>query len=165
MTNLLLYVRYVLLFLAAIIVQKTFIILITISDAVPDLVVIALVYLALREGQVSATVAGFACGLFLDLLAGDFLGIAAFSNTIVGFVTGYFYNQNRTTLVSRGYAFPFIVLLGAIVHNLVYFVIYTQGSDIKLLDVLVKYGFGASLYTAVISVILTLIATRRQMFT
>ena len=53
-----------------------------------NLVLVAVVYVALAFGPVSGLLAGSAAGLVQDALAGGILGIGGLSKTIVGFVVG-----------------------------------------------------------------------------
>lgn len=57
--------------------------------AVPDIVLIWLVFIARREGQSLGTTLGFFIGLMMDLLHST-LGIDAFAKTIAGFAAGFF---------------------------------------------------------------------------
>jgi len=61
----------------------------TISGArLVNLVVVAVVYVALLYGPVSGLMAGTAGGLAQDALAGGIVGIGSLSKTIVGFLAG-----------------------------------------------------------------------------
>lgn len=53
-----------------------------------DLVLVAVVYIALTWGPVAGLVAGTIGGLAQDALSGGVIGIGGLSKTIVGFVTG-----------------------------------------------------------------------------
>ena len=53
-----------------------------------NLVLVAVVYLALAYGPVTGLVAGMAGGLAQDALAGGIVGIGGLSKTLVGFVVG-----------------------------------------------------------------------------
>ncbi|MGB2960270.1 MAG: rod shape-determining protein MreD, partial [Bacteroidota bacterium] len=65
--------------LAVVLAHTTLTKFIVIGGIVPDIPLIAVVYLALRRGQVVGTVAGFGMGLALDLLSGTdgMLGLSA----------------------------------------------------------------------------------------
>jgi len=53
-----------------------------------DLVLVAVVYIALTSGPVSGMLAGSVAGLIQDLLSTGVLGIGGLAKTIVGFVVG-----------------------------------------------------------------------------
>jgi rod shape-determining protein MreD len=135
--------------IVVIILHTTLIKFLAIGDIVPDILVIWIVYIAIREGQAAGTVAGFALGLALDLLSGHdgMLGLASLAKAIAGFTAGYFYNENKTLQTLGGY--QFLVALGVVslAHNLIYFIIFLQGTDIGTWGTIVQYGIPTTLYT------------------
>ena len=58
------------------------------GGTVVNLVLVAVVYVALGNGAVSGLLAGTAGGLAQDALSGGIVGIGGFSKTVVGFVVG-----------------------------------------------------------------------------
>src|SRR5712671_4365183 len=102
--------KYALISLFLIIVQTQATRLLSIDEIAPDILIIWIVYLALRTGQLSGTLWGFAIGLVFDLVTGNFIGLSAMTKTISGFAAGYFYNENKTQLILRSYQFMVIVL-------------------------------------------------------
>lgn len=101
------------------VIQTTFLPFFSVGGFLPDLVLIWLVYTAIRRGQVEATVAGFVVGLAEDLLATQLFGLAALSKTVAGFFAGYFHNENKTDQTLGSYQFVLIVGLGSLVHNFI----------------------------------------------
>jgi rod shape-determining protein MreD len=79
-----------------------------------NLVVVAVVYLALMFGPVTGLMAGTAGGLAQDALAGGIVGIGGLSKTIIGFLAGVLGTQfNLAQSVPR-----FIMLFSAtVVHE------------------------------------------------
>lgn len=53
-----------------------------------DLVLVAVVYVAIKSGPVTGLMAGTVAGLIQDALAGGILGIGGLSKTVVGFLAG-----------------------------------------------------------------------------
>ncbi len=131
----------------------------------PDLALIWIVYLALRRGQIAGTVAGFFTGLVLDLLSGNdgMLGLTALSMTAGGFVAGYFFNENKTLQTLGSYRFIVIILTVSLVHNLIYFVIFLQGSGAHWYEAILLYGVPAAVYTAAVGLIPTFVFARRAL--
>jgi rod shape-determining protein MreD len=127
--------------------------LFTIEGVTPDLLLIWVVYLALRDGQMSGTLWGFAVGLVFDFVTGNFIGLSAMTKTIAGFSAGYFYNENKTQLTLRSYQFIVIVLVASIVHNTVYFILFTQGSDFSFLRAVFRFGITTALYTSIVTLL------------
>jgi rod shape-determining protein MreD len=155
------YVKYALGSVFLVVLQTTLIHFINLEGIVPDLLTIWIVYIALMEGQLEATLWGFGVGLFFDLTAHDFIGLAALSKTICGFLAGYFFNENKTRLVLTSYRFVLIIFLVSIVQNIVYFIVFTQGSEIDLVHAVFQFGLTTTLYTAIVGLLPILVFTRR----
>jgi rod shape-determining protein MreD len=67
-----------------------------------NLVLVAVVYLALAYGPVTGVLAGTIAGLAQDALAGGIVGIGGMSKTLIGFVVGVLSAQfNLSTTVPR----------------------------------------------------------------
>jgi rod shape-determining protein MreD len=145
--------KYALISLFLIVVQTQATRLLSIDEITPDILMIWIVYLALRTGQISGTLWGFAIGLVFDLVTGNFIGLSEMTKTISGFVAGYFYNENKTQLILRSYQFMVIVLVVGVIHNTIYFLIFTQGSDIGFIKALVQYGLSTALYTSIVTLL------------
>lgn len=144
-------IRYVSITIVLFILQTTFLRFISIGSVTPDALVIWIVYLALRYGQMHATVAGFVLGLAMDIVGGDFLGLSALSKTICGFVAGYFFNEEKTEQTLASYRFAVLILKASLIHNLIYFSIFVQGSEMPFWRAVTLYGIATSLYTLALS--------------
>lgn len=145
--------KNILISLVLIVLQTTIVRLLSLEGIQPDILVIWVVYLALTEGQLRGTIWGFCIGLCIDLLSGNFLGLSAMTKTLVGFFGGYFYNENKTKLTLGSYRFLLVIIFASFLHNIVYFLIFTQGSDIRFWQVILRFGITTTLYTATISAI------------
>jgi rod shape-determining protein MreD len=147
------YIRYILAALLLVVLQRIFVTLISVERIAPDVLLIFVVFIAIREGQITGTVTGFLLGFVMDMLSGELLGLAALSKTVGGFVAGYFYNKERTGETLGTYMFLFIVLLCSFVHNMVYFFVFVQGTEINFWVSLMRFGVWTSVYTCFISII------------
>jgi rod shape-determining protein MreD len=147
--------------LVLLLLQTTFIPMISVAGVVPDLLLIWLVIMALKRGQVETTVAGFFIGLLQDIAATKFLGLAALTKTIAGFAMGYFYNENMTEGTLGSYRFVMLVFLAGFLHNLVYFFIFLQGGDDSIFFRAIGLSVAHAIYTAVIAVLPMFIFSRR----
>ena len=136
-----------------IIVQTSIMHLLSLEGITPDLLTIWIVYIALKQGQLRATVWGFLIGLTFDFMTGSFIGLSALTKTICGFTAGYFFNDTRTLLTLGSYQFLLIVLLASLIQNTLYFIIFTRGSEISLISAVFLYGVSTTLYTATLSLI------------
>lgn len=140
---------------AALLLQTTLAHFISIAGIVPDLVLLWVVGVAVRRGQIPATVTGFALGLMLDLLGGPdgMLGLSALAKTIGGFVAGYFYNPNKTLQTLGGTQFLLIVFVASAAHNIVYFLVVLQGLGLSWGTMLFRYGLPATAYTIAVALL------------
>jgi len=147
------YLRSALIALGLLILQTTFIPFLSVGGFLPDLFVIWVVYVAIRRGQLEATIAGFAVGLLQDAVTTQFFGLAALSKTVCGFAAGYFYNENNTEHTLGSYRFILIVLLCSLIHNFIYYGIFLQGVRDSVFATMLEFSLATSLYTGIVSVL------------
>lgn len=141
--------------LLILLLQTTVARFLSIQGIVPDIVLLWIVYLAIRRGQITATIAGFLLGLTLDLISGPdgMVGLAAFTKTLAGFLAGYFYNENKTQQTLGGFQFIIIVVLASLVHNVIYFLLFLQGSGLVWSEMLMRHGIPATVYTVAVALL------------
>ncbi len=142
------HVKYFFLTLLLLIIQTQVMRLFALEGITPDILTIWIVYIAIREGQVPATVWGFVIGLMFDLLTGNFVGLSAFTKTLAGFIAGYFHNEHKTALTLGSYRYIVIVLVVSLIHDMIYFVLFTRGSEITLISAVFQVGLATTFYTA-----------------
>jgi rod shape-determining protein MreD len=147
------YIRSALVVIGLLLLQTTFLPFITLGGYLPDLFILYLVYIALRRGQIEATLSGFIIGLLQDIITIQFFGLAALSKTIAGFIAGYFFNENTVEQTLGSYRFVLLVALCTVVHNLVYFTIFFQGSNSPVFISTIESTLGMTLYTCIIAVL------------
>jgi rod shape-determining protein MreD len=159
------FVPDILISVALLLLQTTLVKFLAIDTIVPDLVLLWIAVVAIRRGQIAATVAGFALGLVLDLLSGPdgMLGLAALSKTLAGFVAGYFFNENKVLVTLGSYRLLLLVAGISILHNILYFLILLQGSGISWSDSILSYGFPTTLYTVMVALIPMFAYARRKL--
>jgi rod shape-determining protein MreD len=138
--------------------------LIAVSSITPDLILILVVWIALKEGQFKALFAGFACGLLFDIVSIDVIGTNALTKTLVGLIAGFFYKEHHADNIIGSFKFLGIVFLCSVFHNLVYNIFYIRPSQISFATFFLKYGLATSLYTTVIAVFPMFIKLRRKGF-
>jgi rod shape-determining protein MreD len=148
--------------LILILIQTTVLRLISIESITPDLLAIWIVYIAIKEGQFSATLWGFGTGFFLDLVSGNFIGLSALTKTILGFLAGYFYGENKVHMILSSYRFPLIVFITTLVHNTIYFALFTRGTDMSLVSAVGEVGLATALYTTTLSLLPMFVYARRH---
>jgi hypothetical protein len=86
-------------------------------------------------------------------VSGSFIGLSALSKTVACFVAGYFFNENMTQLTLGSYRFIVIMLVTSIIHNTIYFIFFTQGTEIGLARAVLEFGVATTLYTSAIGLI------------
>ncbi len=126
-----------------------------ILGVVPDLFLLLVLWIALRQGRFAGTIAGFAIGLLQDVLLADVLGLNAFAKSIAGFVAGMFaqpedpqWMETTDPLRLLGFA-----LVGIAFHNVAYFLIAVHPLAAPVWESVLKYGGVATGYTAAVAAV------------
>ncbi|MBF8293567.1 MAG: hypothetical protein HW389_112 [Bacteroidetes bacterium] len=146
------YTRSALAVLALLLLQTTFVPFLSIGGFLPDPLLLWVVYVAIRRGQMEATITGFLVGLLQDAVSMQFFGLSALTKTIAGFVAGYFFNDNNTEQTLGSYRFLTILFLSSFVHNIVYYGIFLQGIQDSVFSTMIGFSLATSLYTVVVGV-------------
>ena len=141
------YLKPVLFFIPLAILQLVVIPLISIYNITPNLILILIVYYALREGQIFGTILGFILGFLLDLISGGLIGAFMFSFTISAFIAGYFYSENKMDINLASYFFLLIVFISACINSFLYARISNSASNVSLLLLMIEEGLLPGLYT------------------
>jgi len=113
----------------------------------PDLVLLLLFFYGIRQSQIASTLAGFISGLFLDSLSGGMLGMHAFSMTIAGFLIGYIPRSHKIQTLLHFCLSYFVI---SIIHDFVYFLLYTINNEIGIWRLLIVYSLPSTLYSVFI---------------
>jgi rod shape-determining protein MreD len=143
--------KYFLFTFILIVIQTQVMRLLSLEGITPDILTIWIVYIALKRGQLQATIWGFVVGLLFDLTTGNFIGLSALTNTITGFAAGYFFGENKALLTLSSYRFVLIVLLVSFIHNTIYFIAFTRGTEIGLLKAIFQIGIATTFYTSALT--------------
>ena len=158
------YIFAIILFFPLLVIQSTIVPLVTIVGVVPDLILILLVYFTLRMGQLHGTILGFIYGFLLDLITGNIFGSAMISKTLSGFVTGYFYNENKLDLYFKSVVFSLIVFLSSTIDSFIFSFFSSVELEKTILLRFFEQGMFPGIYTAVISLVLVMFHPRRNPF-
>jgi rod shape-determining protein MreD len=106
----------------ALALQTTVASLVPRGTAVPDLVLIVVVYIALTTGPVTGVLLGSAAGVAQDALSGGIIGIGGLAKAVAGYVTGVLGTQFILTApFSRLLAF----ILATVLHAVVFVGLYS----------------------------------------
>jgi len=147
------YVRYAIVVIVLLVVQASIIPFISLGDVTPDLLLIYIVVISLREGKIPGTVSGFLIGLASDLVTGDFLGLGALTKTIAGFVAGFFYNEVSPNQSLMTYTFLICVGVVSVIHNFIHFGFLLQGLPVSVSEIIITFILGTTLYTLLTSLV------------
>jgi rod shape-determining protein MreD len=152
------YLKYLAILIVLIFVQKTFVWLLSVSayNVTPDIVVIFIIYIGLKNGQIEGALYGFFGGLLIDILSGSFLGLSTLCYTIAGFVAGYFCRPDDEKFLYK-FNFLYVVFPCTLLSNFIYYSIYLQGLQLGVFDMLFKYILTSTVYTTIISLIFIII--------
>ena len=155
------YILAILLFFPLLVIQITIVPLIAVNGIIPDLIIILLIFYTLKMGQLHGTILGFIYGLLFDLITGGLLGSSMLSKTVAGFITGYFYNENKKAIYLKSFLFPLIVLLGSTVDSFILSFFSTIDLNMSITTFFIEQGILPGIYTAVFSIIVTVFYPRR----
>src|SRR2546425_3620451 len=143
--------------LVVLVLQGTMAQRIAIAGVKPDLLVAFVVYFAWMRGPIPGVAAGFAVGLLQDLDAPGPLGLNAFSKTVVGFIVAKAgFRVHRSNVGVRFFFF----LVAMLVHDVIYFGVYTAGEFGAFVRQFVFVAIPSALYTTVLVLLLLSIAER-----
>lgn len=136
---------------------------IAVENVVPDLLVIYVVVITLLEGQFTGVIAGFLVGLTYDWISSDIVGTNALGKVVVGFVAGFFFEDNLGINGAIGTVrFLGVLALSAFIHNVVYYFFYVQPADLSFWYFFLRGGVAGVLYTTVIAALVMLTAARKK---
>lgn len=158
------YLKYSGIMLALILIQKTVINFIDVTEfkITPDVVLIGLVYIGIKRGKITGSITGFLSGLILDIFSFSFIGLMALSKTVAGFISGFFNENTKMERYLNSYIFILIVTFCSLINNTVYFLFYFQGTNLVFFDIVIRYIVPTTVYTALFSIFPVLFARRRR---
>ncbi|MCU7494220.1 MAG: rod shape-determining protein MreD [Ignavibacteria bacterium] len=151
----------ILLMIPLTILQLTVIPFLSYNQIAPDLLLILLVYYTLKMGQMHGTILGFIFGLFFDLVSGGILGSAMFSKTLSGFLTGYFYNDNKVELNIHTFMFLFIVLVIGTVDSVTSSFFGSAETSSNIITLILMQGLFPAMYSSVLSLPMVIFHSRK----
>ena len=142
----------------ALLIQTSWAHTISIAGIRPDVVLIVIVYIGIRSGELEATIFGFVTGFLLDVYNPAFMGVNAFSNSVVGFAVGY----SRAGIVAENFrAQVLLLLIVSLIHDLLYFGLSSMSNPMKIVSSVFRYGIGTAVYTALIGLMVVFLASIR----
>lgn len=91
------YFSSVLILLCTVLIEFSILSNITILPAVPDLVLLVILYFSIMNGKVFGESMGFCSGLFLDFLSGAPFGFNCLFRTVIGYIAGFLHQNINYT--------------------------------------------------------------------
>jgi rod shape-determining protein MreD len=140
------------------IVEASIIPFFAIQGIAPDLKLVFLVFICLKESRSASTIAGFVAGLMQDIFTISTLGVSSLSKSIVCFLTSFFRS------VSEDYSTLFIgaiVFLAVGLQELIYQLIHAVGTEGVFFRMIFVFIIPKSIYTAIWAIFIHLILSRR----
>jgi rod shape-determining protein MreD len=125
-------VKWVLVFMVSLILQTSFVPVITIAGVRPDLLVIALFFFSIKYGVIPGIFVGFVLGLGQDLYSPSLLGQNALTKTVIGAFIGLF---NERMMRSDPLVKTVLLFVAFIIHDALFFMvqIVRLGDPVSLL--------------------------------
>ncbi|MBN2010318.1 rod shape-determining protein MreD [candidate division KSB1 bacterium] len=151
------FIKYATIFLLTYLIEANFIDFISIKGVIPDVTLVFLIFLSLRESQAAATVTGFLVGLFTDLFTFGVLGLSSLSNSISCFLTSYFKRPKGAISI---WQLAIIVFVITIIHDRIFQFIFLLGTNQHFFRSFIYFTIPKALYTTTIALIVNLIFQR-----
>jgi rod shape-determining protein MreD len=151
--------RAVLIFAVALVLQSTLVRLLAVEGIEPDLILLALFFIALMEGSYAATIAGFCVGLVQDLYAPQTLGLNALSKSLIGFALGF---CQRGVFVEGLISRSLILFAAVLLHDLIYFIVALWPDIGAGFSRIFFVGLPTALYTAILGYVIFYFMHRKE---
>ena len=150
-----LWAKYGALFLIALLIESNLSWFYEIGTHTPDLILILLIYVAIRNGKIKGTSTGFTFGLIEDLIVSvGFLGLSSLTKSVTGFIMGFFTDSRRSRLFP-GIMFP--TSIGIIVNDVIGTMFRIAGTSEGILSAILTKALPSSIYTFVIAFVILFI--------
>jgi len=149
--------------IAAILIQKFLDNFASINQVSPQIVVLFVVYVALREGQLFGICNGFIAGFFHDLLVTHFLGLTSYIAVVASFVAGFFYKEGDVELAAKTFNFTWISAVSLFISELAALPVVASG-ELNYFYVFLKFTVGTTVYTSVFAMIIVFVNGRKSRY-
>ena len=151
--------RYTLLLGLAFVLQATWLDFVSVSALKPDLILLIITVIALREGPILATLLGFSIGLLQDTYAPADFGLNALLKCTAGFAVGH----GRSRVVSDNIQVQVaLVFFTVLLHDLLYYAITDAITLVEVPYFWIRYGIGRAIYTGLLGALAYALLPLRQ---
>jgi len=148
-------------FIPVVLIQLTVIPFVAIQEVVPNLILIAVVYFSISNGQIFGTITGASYGLLFDLISGNLVGSHMLSKTVAGFVAGYFSGETRREKYLYTYSFTLVIFLSALADAMIFSFFSVIDFNTNFLMALFNHALLPSIYTSIVSILVVVIPYKR----
>jgi rod shape-determining protein MreD len=112
--------KWVLVFMVSLILQTSFVPVITIAGVKPDLLIVALFFFSIKYGVIPGIFVGFTLGLGQDLYSPSMLGQNALTKSVAGAFIGLF---NERMMRSDPIIKTVLLLVVFLIHDALFFIV------------------------------------------
>lgn len=118
--------------------------------ATPDLLLIFVVFISLREDRLFALLFAFFVGLFQDAFVSEFWGLSALSKISVSMVISHFKRGDNHYTLSY---FATLLITASIVNEILYQMIYSLGSTVSIAELIFIFIVPCAAYTFLVGML------------
>ena len=115
----------------------------TIKGISPDFILIFLIFFSFKSNRTSSTVIGFTGGLFQDFLGSGFIGVSSLSKSLTGFFVNLYSEKSK---IRKDILFYWMLFFGCLFHDVIFFMIYTMGTNLNFFEMLFRYSLPTTIY-------------------
>ena len=151
------YIKYSAIYLIVFFIETNLIDFISIKGIAPDLSLIFLVFVSLKEPQIVAVIFGFGTGLFQDLFTFSLLGLSSLSKSLSCFLTFYFQQSKGNYSISYLGTVFFVI---TIIHDRIYQFIFLLGTNHHFFKSFLWYSFPKAIYTTAVAIIINFLLNK-----
>jgi len=134
---------------------------ISIENIVPFLPILPLVYFTLLNGQIFGTISGAIIGLLFDIVSG-LLGGGVLALSTAGFITGYFYGENKSDINNHSFWFIVYLFMATFIFSFLYASLSPNNPTISFLSLIVFEGLLPAVYTSIFGTLFYLFISKRD---
>ncbi|MBL8028956.1 MAG: rod shape-determining protein MreD [Fibrobacteres bacterium] len=141
-----------------IIIQTSFVNLFSIRGTTPEILLLFVFFMAMRDGPFAGTITGFLCGLILDVYSPEYIGCDALAMTVTGFLVGL---VNERTIRMEGKLQIAFLLAAAFIHSLLLHLI-TAGTPEGTMNNILFHVLPTAIYTSIVGGLVIMVRRMRR---
>lgn len=138
-------------------IQTSLIYIIEIDEYSPDLLLLLVVWIVLKEGRFRGIVFAFSAGLLLDFISSGNLGVNALAKTVSAFGVGFFFKAEKKEANTHTFRFVWFVMLGSIINFAIYYFLNMDYLEFSWDSYFFLNIPASSVYTSVLASIIVLL--------